>query len=182
MQHLAAVMTILQEHKYFVKLSKCIFCSSTVEYMGHLITEGTLKADPSKINSMTAWPIPKTVKQLRAFLGLTGYYRQFIVSYAVIAAPLTDLLKKDAFEWPATAEASFRDLKTAMTSAPVLRLPDFERPFCIETDASDFGIRAVLLQDNHPIAYFSKKLGPRRRAASTYHKELYPIVEAVQKW
>ena len=69
-----------------------------------------------------------------------------------------------------------------MTSAPVLHLPDFDRPFCIETDASDLGIGTVLLQDAHPIAFFSKKLGPRRRSASTYHKELYAIVEAVQKW
>lgn len=69
-----------------------------------------------------------------------------------------------------------------MTTAPVLRLPDFDQPFCIETDASDVGIGAVLLQANHPIAFFSRKMGPRRRAASTYHKELFTIVEAVQKW
>ena len=131
---------------------------------------------------MSTWPKPKNVKQLRGFLGLTGYYRRFIAQYALIAASLTDLLKKDAFEWSATADSSFDNLKKAMTSAPVLRLPDFDRPFCVETDASDIGIGAVLLQDNHPIAYFSKKLGPRRKVASTYHKELYAIVEAVQKW
>ena len=131
---------------------------------------------------MTAWPKPRNVKQLRGFLGLTGYYRRFIAQYAIIAAPLTNLLKKDAFEWSAEAEDSFENLKKAMTSAPVLHLPDFDRPFCIETDASDLGIGAVLLHDTHPIAFFSKKLGPRRRSASTYHKELYAIVEAVQKW
>lgn len=131
---------------------------------------------------MTAWPTPLNVKQLRGFLGLTGYYRRFIANYALIAAPLTDLLKKDSFTWSVEAEASFVRMKAAMTTAPVLRLPDFGLPFCIETDASDTGIGAVLLQENRPIAFFSKKLGSRRRVASTYHKELYAIAEAVQKW
>lgn len=153
-----------------------------MEYLGHLISDGMLKADLSKIEAMTAWPTPKTVKQLRGFLGLTGYYRRFIAQYAVIAAPLTDLLKKEAFIWSKTAEQSFGELKTAMTSAPVLRLPDFERPFCLETDASDTGIGAVLLEENHPIVLFSKKLGPCRCIDSMYHKELYASVEAVQKW
>ena len=100
----------------------------------------------------------------------------------MIASPLTDLLKKDAFEWSATAEEAFVALKAAMTSAPVLSLPDFNKTFCIENDASDIGIGAVLIQDSHPIAFFSQKLGPRRRVASAYHKELFAIVEAIQKW
>lgn len=115
-------------------------------------------------------------------MGLTGYYRRFIAGYAAIASPLTEHLKKDAFNWCSEVEQSFLDLKAAMTSALVLRLPDFEHQFCIETDAPDVGIGAVLLQDGHPIAYFSNKLDPRRRVASTYHKELYMIAEAVQKW
>ena len=181
-QHLASVLAVLREHKFLVKMSKCSFCSTSVEYLGHIVTDGLLKADPSKIAAMTAWPVPKSVKQLRGFLGLTGYYRRFIANYGLIAASLTDLLKKDAFTWSDEAGVSFEKLKAAMTAAPVLRLPDFDKPFCIETDASDTGIGAVLLQDNHPIAFFSRKLGPRRRVASTYHKELYAIVEAVQKW
>ncbi|XP_042045728.1 uncharacterized protein LOC121792000 [Salvia splendens] len=180
--HLAEVLSILQANQFFVKLSKCSFCSTSVEYLGHIITDGQLKADSCKIDAMVAWPIPSTIKQLKGFLGLTGYYRRFIANYALIAAPLTDLLKKDSFVWSPAAEQSFCELKTAMTSAPVLRLPDFSRQFCVETDACDFGVGAVLLQDNHPLAFFSKKLGPRRRVASTYHKELYAIVEAVQKW
>ncbi|XP_041995638.1 uncharacterized protein LOC121745745 [Salvia splendens] len=159
-----------------------VFRNSTVDYLGHLISDGQLKADPSKIEAMVAWPTPTTVKQLRGFLGLTGYYRRFIAHCTVIAGPLTDLLKKDVFAWSEVATESFTRLKTAMVSAPVMRLPDFTRPFYLETDASDFGVGAVLLHDNHPLAFFSKKLGPRRRVTSTYHKELYAIVEAVQKW
>ncbi|XP_042051252.1 uncharacterized protein LOC121796474 [Salvia splendens] len=181
-QHLREVLSILHTHQFFVKLSKCTFCSSTVDYLGHLISDGKLRADPSKIEAMVDWPTPTTVKQLRGFLGLTGYYRRFIAHYAIIASPLTDLLKKDSFAWSEAATESFNRLKTAMVSAPVLRLPDFTKTFYLETDASDFGVGAVLLQDNHPMAFFSKKLGPRRRVTSTYHKELYAIVEAVQKW
>ena len=131
---------------------------------------------------MTAWPTPTSVKQLRGFLSLTGYYRRFVKHYSIIAAPLTELLKKDAFLWTDIVEDSFTALKEAMCAAPLLRLPDFELPFVVETEASDLGIGVVLLQEGHPLAYFSKKLGPRRRLASTYHKELYAIVEAVQKW
>lgn len=181
-RHLSNVLALLHEHKFFVKLSKCTFCSTSVEYLGNLISDGLLKADPSKLEAMDAWPIPTTVKQLRGFLGLTGYYRRFIAKYSMIAAPLTELLKKDSFLWSEAANTAFTNLKMAMTTVPVLSLPDFEKPFCIETDASDVGIGAVLIQDKHPIAFFSKKLGSHRRSASTYHKELYAIVEAVQKW
>ena len=180
-RHLHEVLTILKSNHFFVKLSKCVFCSTTVDYLGHLIAGGNLRADPEKIAAMVAWPVQASIKQLRGFLGLTGYYRRFIAHYATLAGPLTELLKKDAFAWSPVAENSFLALKAAMTSAPVLRLPDFSKLFYIETDASDFGVGAVLLQEGHPLAYFSKKLGPRRRVSSTYHKELYAIVEAVQK-
>ena len=110
------------------------------------------------------------VKQLRGFLGLTGYYRRFVKNYSIIASPLTELLKKEAFHWSESATTSFAALKSAMCSAPVRHLLDFASPFILETDASDLGIGVVLLQNNHPIAYFSKKLGPKHRLASTYHK------------
>lgn len=179
-RHIHEVSCILKKHNFFVKMLKCTFACSTVEYLGHLISEGRLKADPAKIEAMVAWPTPKTVKQLRGFLGLTG--RRFIQHYASIAGPLTELLKKDSFAWSFAAIDSFMALKEAMSTAPVLRLPNFERTFYLETDASNFGIAEVLLQDGHPLAFFSKKLGPKRRVSSTYHKELYAIVEAVQKW
>lgn len=107
-QHLAVVLTVLQEHNFFVKLSKCSFCSTTVEYLGHLISKGMLKADPAKIESMTAWPTLRNVKQLRGFLGLTVYYRRFIAQYAFIAAPLTDLLKRAHSVAPRQRRGVFR--------------------------------------------------------------------------
>ena len=150
--------------------------------MGHIVSAFGVRADPQKIKAMVHWPHPQTTKQLRGFLGLTSYYRRFIRGYASLAAPLTDLLCKDAFKWTqATAEA-FENLKRAMVEAPVLRLPDFDSEFILETDASNVGIGDVLMQYGHPICYFSKKLGPRLRASSTYLKELTAIVEAVHKW
>ncbi|XP_042016453.1 uncharacterized protein LOC121764507 [Salvia splendens] len=151
--HLEAVLELLHANNFFVKLSKCSFCSMSVEYLGHIIDEGHLKADPTKIQAMTAWPKPGMVRQLRGFLGLTGYYRRFVAHYAMIAAPLTDLLKKEAFRWSPEAEEAFAALKQAMTSAPVLQLPNFDLPFCVETDACDVGIGAVLMQRDHPIAF-----------------------------
>ena len=114
-------------------------------------------------------------------MGLTGYYRHFIKGYAFIAAPLTDLLRNDCFHWSSAADTAFAALKQAMSAAPVLR-PDFQLDFVIETDASNVGIRAVLMQADHPIAYFSQKLGPCMLVASTYIKELHAIAEAVHKW
>ena len=180
--HLRTVLQILADHSFFIKRSKCAFGVTTIDYLGHIISAGELRVDQTKISAMQLWLTPRSVKQLRGFLGLTGYYRHFVSNYSIIAAPLTDLLKKDSFKWSNSAQQSFDDLKSAMCSTLVLRLPNFSIPFVVETDASDFGIGAVLLQEGHPLAYFSKKLGPRRRLASTYHKELYAIVEAVQKW
>ncbi|PNX87089.1 hypothetical protein L195_g043174, partial [Trifolium pratense] len=138
--------------------------------------------DANKIQEVLKWPTPTNIKQLRGFLGLTGYYRRFIKAYAQIAGPLTDLLRKDAFRWNQEAEASFNKLKQAITSAPVLRLPDFTQPFTLETDASGTGVGAVLGQQGHPIAYFSKKLSARRQKQSAYIRELFAITEALAKF
>lgn len=115
----------------------------------------------NKIEAVLAWQHPTNVKQLRGFLGLNGYCRRFIKGYAALAAPLFNLLKKDDFLWSPATEAAFVQLKQAITSAPVLTLPDFSKLFVLETDASGIGIGAVLSQDNHPVAFFSKKLAPR---------------------
>jgi hypothetical protein len=180
--HLELVLQCLLTNCFYVKLSKCLFCQESIEYLGHIVSSQGVHADPAKLDAMVRWPIPTNIKQLRGFLGLTGYYRRFISNYASIAAPLTDLLRHDSFRWSQTTSSAFTALKQAMTAAPVLRLPDFSKEFIIETDASNMGIGAVLMQADHPLAYFSKKLGPQMQSASAYIKELHAITEAVLKW
>lgn len=131
---------------------------------------------------MQAWPRPKNAKKLRGFLGLTGYYRRFIKNYRVISRPLTNLLKKDSFGWNDEAELAFEDLKQALSNAPVLALPNFQKPFVVETDASKYGVEAILQQEGHPVAYISKALAVQHHALSTYEKEFIALVFALEKW
>ncbi|GKF47279.1 ty3-gypsy retrotransposon protein, partial [Tanacetum coccineum] len=114
------------------------------EYLGHIISAQGVSTDPSKIKAMQKWPTPATLKQLRGFLGLTGYYRRFIKNYASISQPLTALLKKNAFKWNVAAELAYNQLKKAMIEAPMLALPNFDQEFVVETNDNGTGIGNVL--------------------------------------
>jgi len=141
-----------------------------------------VETDPAKIQAVRYWPTPRNVNQLRGFLGLSSYYRKAIKGYAQLAKPLTNLLRKGAFEWSAKAQIALDQLKTALINAPVLGIPDFSKAFVVETDASTHGIGAVLIQDGHPLAFISKALGPKWQGLSVYEKELLALVFAIQKW
>jgi hypothetical protein len=119
---------------------------------------------------------------VRGFLGLAGYYRKFVHNYGTIAVPLTTLLRKEGFSWTEEAAAAFAALKDAVTAAPVLAMPDFAKPFVVECDASSHGFGAVLVQDSHPIALFSRPVAPRHRALVAYERELIGLVHAVRHW
>lgn len=180
--HLKEVLQILKDNKLFAKRSKCQFGQTKISYLGHIISAEGVATDPEKIDSMLTWPRPKTLKQLRGFLGLTGYYRRFVQGYGQISQPLTALLKKGSFVWGAEADRAFEKLKLAMSSAPVLTLPDFTQPFVLETDASGTGIGAVLMQQGRPIAYLSKTLSLKHQALSIYEREFLAILLAIQRW
>jgi hypothetical protein len=182
-QHLTLVFQVLTKHHFFIKESKRLFAQQSLEYPGHVITTQGITTDPSKVDVVNRWPAPSNVKELRGFLGLAGYYRRFIKNYGIISRPLTHLLKKGVlFIWSDTAQQAFEAVKQALTIAPVVALPDFNKPFVLEIDASNLGIGAVLLQDGHPIAYLNQSLNRTNQGRSTYEKECLAILLAVEKW
>jgi hypothetical protein len=172
LENLRQVLLTLRQNKLFAKLSKCAFAQTCISYLGHIISKDGVATDPEKTAAMDKWPIPTNATELRGFLGLTGYYRKFVHNYALIAKPLTALLTKKGFSWSEHATHAFNQLKLAMMSTPVLALPDFNKPFSIETDACDTGIGAVLMQDKHPVAYLSKALGVNNCKLSVYEKRV----------
>lgn len=120
-----------------------------------------MAVDADKVRDMVEWPRPTNLRELRGFLGLTGYYRKFVANCAQIAQPLTCQLKKDNFEWDDAATAAFDKLKAAMISPPVLEMPDFQKQFILEADALGYRLGGVLMQDARPVAFFNKLLGPQ---------------------
>jgi hypothetical protein len=180
--HLRLILDLLASHHFVAKLSKCVFAVDTIDYLGHVISNKGVKPDNDKIQAILSWPTPRSLTTLRGFLGLTGFYRHFVRNYASLAAPLTDLLRSTRFTWNSEAEAAFTNLKKHMTTTPVLTLPNFSKLFVVETDASAVAIGAVLSQEGHPLAFFSKKLCNRMQSSSVYVREMYAITEAVKKW
>ncbi|KAA0041085.1 uncharacterized protein E6C27_scaffold477G00590 [Cucumis melo var. makuwa] len=174
--------------KPHLRKKKCSFAQPKVEYLGHVISGEGAEVDLEKIKSIAEWPKPTNIREVRGLLGLTGYYRWFVQGYGSIAAPLTQLLKKGGFKWNEEAEEAFGKLKQAMMSLPVLTLPNFNQPFEIETNASGYGVGAVLIQSKRPIAYYSHTLAMRDRARPVYKRELMAVVLArviqpqYQKW
>jgi hypothetical protein len=182
LKHVETILKLLEENKFYANKSKCSFGQEEIEFLGHVVSTEGIKVDPKKIMAITEWPSPKMITSLRGFLGLTGYYRRFVKNYANIVAPLTTLLKKDAFRWNNAAEDCFKKMKTLMTSTPILAAPNFTNSFFLECDASGIGIGVVLMQDNHPIAFESRRLKPKEHTKSTYDKEMLAIIHALVKW
>jgi hypothetical protein len=181
LRHICAILDELRRHVLFIKRSKCTFGSPSVAYLGHIISAQGVAMDSAKVQAIHNWLAPRSARTMRSFLGLTGYYRQFVHDYGKIAAPLTSLLK-EGFLCNDDAQVAFQALTAAVTSAPVLALPDFTKGFIVECDASTHGFGAVLLQDQHSIAYFSRPVAPGHRSLAAYERELIGQVHAVRHW
>jgi Reverse transcriptase (RNA-dependent DNA polymerase)/RNase H-like domain found in reverse transcriptase len=159
-RHIRQVLEILRKHQLYGKINKCEFFKNSVEYLGHIISATGIATDPKKVDTIKDWPEPRNLKELQSFLGLCNYYRHFVAQYSKIAAPLTDLTQKDIrYQWTDLTREAMQELKTAMTTALILVIPDPKKPFTVTTDASSFALGAVLQQDQgngpQPIAYTS---------------------------
>ncbi|CAI7882768.1 unnamed protein product [Closterium sp. NIES-53] len=185
-EHLRRVFEILRREKFYVKLSKSEFGLKKFQFLGHMVSAQGVHVDPKKIEAVRTWKAPENVKKLQQFLGLANYYYRFVPQYAKIATPLTNLLKKTPFKWEDVHQQAMEQLKTALTSAPVLILPDPEKDYLIEADASDQAVGAVLMQDQgkrlQPIAYLSKKLHGAELNYPIHNKEALAIITAFKKW
>jgi hypothetical protein len=156
-EHLRLVLQKLRENQLYAKLNKCEFWLKEVSFLGHIISEGGISVDRSKVKDVLSWNTPQNVSDIKSFLGLVGYYRRFIEGFSKISKPMIELLGKgNTFEWTPRRETSFQELKKRLTTTPVLTMPDMERPFSIYCDASGQGLGCVLMQDGHVVAYASR--------------------------
>ena len=162
---------------------------SAVKFVGFIVSHDGLHVDNVKIEAVKEWPVPKNISECRSFLGFASYYRKFIRNHSEIVAPISDLTKTvdvGKFAWTLEAQTAFEKMKLALSSAPVLVLPDSTKPYVINTDASGFAIGACLMQDHgnglQPVAFMSKKLLAAEKNYPTHHKELLAIVVALKQW
>ena len=183
--HLSKVLQRLIDSHLVVKPSKCQLLKQELPFLGHVITPGYIAPDPEKIAAVSTFPVPHNVKSLQSFLGLVNYYRRFVQGLSDIAEPLYRLLKKGIiWQWTDIHQRAFEALKLALTSDPLMGLPDFDRPFVLHTDANNTGLGAVLSQVidgiEHPIYYASKTLNPAQRNYHTTEKECLAVKWACQ--
>jgi hypothetical protein len=153
-----------------------------VAYLGHVISEVGVAMDADKVAAVSAWPQPHSARGLRGFLGLEGYYRKFIRDFGLIAAPLTRLLRRDAFAWDKEAEDAFQALKRALTTGPVIQMSDFNKIFIVDCDASDVEFGAVLHQGVIPVAFFSRSFPAQHLKLAAYEWELIGQLQVVRYW
>jgi hypothetical protein len=162
---------------------------SELSFLGHIVSKEGIQVDPRKVKSVMDWPQPTDLHQLRSFLGMANYFRRFIKGFSRIALPLTDLLKGQpgkTIQWGPEQASAFQAIKDALTSAPVLKVADPNRPFVMHTDCSDYALGGTLLQEfmgeMHPVAFHSRKLNPAERNYSVHESELLAIHDCVRLW
>ena len=181
---LSKVLQLLRQHNLYANADKCTLFTHEIQYLGHIISNKGISVDPAKTASLQNWPVPSNVTELQSFLGLCNYFRRFIPGYSEIAAPLTGMTGKNKWHYPLAHEElqAFNTLKNTLIAPPVLAIPQFDKPFDVVTDASEFACGAVLLQEGRPVAYMSKKFSSAERNYPTHDRECLGIVSAYKEW
>ena len=188
LKHLEEVFTALRKHQLFCKPSKCVLGVTSVKFLGHIISRSSLKPDDEKVAAVRDWPVPRSVSDIRRFLGFTNYFRRFIDHYSDIARPLEESTGRySRFAWSTAQQMAFEKLKECLLTAPVLQLVDSTKKLRLVTDASDCAVAGVLLQEScpndwHPIAYTSRRL---TKAETNYHateRETLAVIHALHTW
>ena len=165
----------------YAKLKKCEFWLDKFSFLGHVVTKDIISVDPGKVDAMSNWRRPKTVTKIRSFLGLDGYYRQFIEEFSKIALPLARLTQKGVkFEWSNDCERSFQELKNRLVTISILTIILGSRGFVVYSDASHQGLGCVLMQHGKIVAYVSRQLKPYERNYPTHDLELAVVVFALK--
>jgi hypothetical protein len=182
-KHLQIVLTRLREHQLHAKFSKCAFWLEEIQFLGNVLSAKGIAVDPSKVKYIMEWKSPTSVQQVRSFLGLAGYYHRFIPNFSKTVKPITELLRNDVkFNWFPKFNEAFKQLKVLLTTAPVLAQPDIEKPFDVYCDASDIGLRCVLMQEGRVIVYALRQLRRHEEHYPTHDLELAVVVHALKIW
>lgn len=180
----------LEEAGLSINFEKCEFCKSSLTYLGYVVDEGGLRTDPNKVKAIVEFPIPRTTTEIKRFLGMAGWYRRFVPNFSTFVSPILALIKgkhkRQSVSWSLEANAAFTEIKQLLASAPILASPDFSKPFIIQTDASDVGLGAVLLQGDgeseRVIAYASRALNTAEKNYSATEKECLAVLFGIEKY
>lgn len=189
LETLGKVMHILKEANLTINVDKCKFARPSLKFLGYIVDKDGLRTDPDKVSAILNFPRPRNITELKRFIGLASWYRRFVKDFSMVAAPLHNLTKakkNKKLTWNDEAETSFTELKTLLTTTPVMSCPDYSKPFIVQCDASSKGIGAVLCQkvegNEQAIAFLSRKLTDREKQYSTSERELLSVVHAIEKF
>ncbi|GJR60247.1 coiled-coil domain-containing protein SCD2 isoform X1 [Tanacetum coccineum] len=180
--HLSQLFKVLDQERLYGNSEKCEFFSNQVTFLGYLVSAQGIQVDEKKVQAIRDWPVPQSIQQVRSFHGLASFYRRFIKNFSTIVSPMTEVTRFKTFTWTPQAQRDFDEIKQQLSSTSVLALPYFHEVFEVECDVFGVGIGAVLSQLNRPVAYFSEKLNDAKRRYTTYDKEFYAIIRALEHW